>query len=102
AHPEPDALRAWLAAFYVRLGVDPLLDAAGLERALAMAQSSGDDVQANRIARCLLARAPRNAAALRQLAKSVEDVSLIVPRLHFVRRLAEADAGDPRWAAELA
>lgn len=102
AHPESDALRAWLAAFYVRLGVDPLLDEAGLERALAMAQSSGDDVQANRIARCLLARAPRNATALRQLAKSVEDVSLIVPRLHFVRRLAEADAGDPRWAAELA
>jgi tetratricopeptide (TPR) repeat protein len=91
-----------LEAFWLRQGWKKAPSAEDLERALASAVASGGDEAADRAARLLLALEPRSIAALRRLAARTEDPSLVVPHLHYLKRLAEADPADPRWKNALA
>ncbi|HVR73824.1 MAG TPA: hypothetical protein VMT52_05805 [Planctomycetota bacterium] len=93
---------AYLEAFWLRQGWRHAPSTEELERALASAQAGGSDEQADRVARLLLALEPRSIPALRRLAARTEDPTLVVPHLHYLKRLAEADAADPRWKDALA
>ncbi len=55
-----------------------------------------DPGSADRAAKILLAREPRHAGALRHLAERTRTPELIVPHLHFVRRLADVDRSPDR------
>jgi tetratricopeptide (TPR) repeat protein len=99
---EPEAADQWLRSFWERQGFRAAPAGAELERALAEATAAGDAIEATRIARLLLAIEPASRTALERLAAAAEDPSLIVPRLHYVSRLAVADPGEARWKEELA
>lgn len=92
----------YLEAFWLRQGWRHAPSKEELERALASAQAGGSDEQADRAARLLLALEPRSIVALRRLAARTEDPTLVVPHLHYLKRLVEADPADPRWKVALA
>jgi tetratricopeptide (TPR) repeat protein len=99
---EPGAAEAFLRSFWERHGFRAAPTGAELERALAAAAGPGDEVEATRIARLLLAVEPASRAALARLAAAAADPSLIVPRLHYASRLAAAEPASAERAAELA
>jgi len=77
-------------------------DAAGpLRRLLAAARESGDTSAADRAARLLLARAPDSVAALTHLLERTTDPALIVPHLHYLRRLSDLPSVGERFKKEL-
>jgi tetratricopeptide (TPR) repeat protein len=91
---------AWLAGFYRRQGFDEDVSTEELTSALAAQLAGGDDPRVQRIARLLLAREPGSVAALTCLMDRTADPSLVVPRLHYAKRLADADPSTVRWKAE--
>jgi tetratricopeptide (TPR) repeat protein len=98
---EPAATDAWLGSFWERQGFRGTPSSTELEQALETAAALGKEIEATRIARLLLAIEPASKAALSRLAAATSDPSLIVPRLHYVSRLAAA-TGDAKWKEELA
>jgi hypothetical protein len=90
---------AWLQAFWERQGYATAPPAATLEQGIRETAAAGDAAGARRRARLLLALEPRSRLALETLAAAASDPELLVPRLHYARRLSALDPGSA-WAAE--
>ncbi len=101
-HPSSEEAAAWRRGFYQRLGFDPDVTSPALEVALEGKGSRAEEDRALRAARLLLAREPRSTAALKYLALRAEAPGLIVPRLHYVSRLADVEPSIARWPEKLA
>jgi len=99
--PGGEAAKAWLEEYCARLGFPGLPGARALEEALAGAEANLDSARAQRAAKLLLAVDPGSAAALRRLLLDTQDPSLVVPRWHYLTRLAAAAPFDEPVKAEL-
>lgn len=87
--------------FLARQGLDQDASPDDLRALLSRDVASRDGALALRAARLLLAREPSSREALTYLAAASSDPALVVPRLHYVTRLAALDSGDAQMKATL-
>jgi len=97
--PGAPEVEGWVSAFWKRLGLGDDPKPLDLEKAI---DPAADEGKATRAARLLLARDPKSLPALRYLVSRTESPSLIVPHLYYLKRLSEADPGNPKWKDDLA
>lgn len=92
---------AFESGFWGRRGLATRSTQAEIEEAFRRASASRDERKAQEAARLLLAREPSSQAALSWLAEHARDPLLVLPRVHYLKRLSAADPSNPRWKAEL-